>query len=94
MITTISEFSSHCPSVPGAAPANDAPITPPRPARNAPTKNVTANTTPMLMPSARTIGWSSTPARITMPIRVWLSHSHRNSPTTSAMASMNRRLVA
>ncbi len=54
-MTTTSEFSSHCPSVPGAAPAKEAPITPPSPARNAPTKNVTAKTTAMLIPSARTI---------------------------------------
>ena len=86
MITTTSELSSHWPSAPGATPANDAPIAPPIPARNAPTKNVMAKTTSMLMPSARTISWSSTPARMTMPMRVRLSHSHSNTPTTSAIA--------
>ena len=45
MITTTSELSSHCPSAPGATPANEAPIAPPMPARNAPTKNVMAKTT-------------------------------------------------
>ena len=86
MITTTSELSSHWPSVPVATPANEAPITPPIPARNAPTKKVTAKTMPMLMPSARTIAWSATPARMTMPMRVRLSHSHSSTPTTRAMA--------
>ena len=86
MITTTSECSSHWPSAPVATPANEATITPPIPARNDPTKNVTANTMAMLMPRARTIDWSATPARITMPIRVRLSHSHSKAPTTMAMA--------
>jgi hypothetical protein len=37
---------------------------------------------------------SSTPARMTMPMRVRLSHNHSTIPTTTEMASMNRRLVA
>jgi hypothetical protein len=94
MMTTTSEFSSQAPSDPVAAPAKEAPMTPPTPARKAPTKKVTAKTTVTLMPSARTIGSSSTPARMTIPIRVLVSHSHSATPTTTATASMNSRLVA
>ena len=94
MITTTSECSSHWPSAPVATPANEATITPPIPARNDPTKNVTANTIPTLIPRARTIDWSATPARMTMPIRVRLSHSHSRAPTTIEIPRMNSRLVA
>ncbi len=45
----------------------------------------------MLTPSPETICRSSTPARITIPVRVFWSHSQSRIPTTIATASMNRR---
>ncbi len=73
MITTTSELSRNCPSRPGASVPREPPKPPPSPARNEPTKKVIANVTWMLMPSACTIERSSTPALITMPVRVRFS---------------------
>ena len=48
----------------------DAPTAPPKAASAEPTTNAIANVRWMLMPSAEVIWRSSTPARITMPVRV------------------------
>jgi hypothetical protein len=70
MITTTSEFRSHWPSWPGATAPCDAPTTPPKAARDEPTTNAIAKVSWMLTPRAEVIWRSSTPARITMPVRV------------------------
>ena len=93
MITTTSELSSQLESTPGARLANEPPITPPSPASAEPTKNAIANVSWMLMPRALTICRSSTPARITIPVRVFLSQTHRPSPTAIATARMKSRVV-
>ena len=91
MITTTSELSSQMPSVPLETAVCDVPITAPIPASAEPTKNAIMNTRWMLTPSAATIARSSTPARITMPVRVRLSHSQSARPMTSARPRMKSR---
>ena len=91
MITTTSELSSQMPSVPLETAVCDVPITAPMPASIEPTKNAIMKTRCMLTPSAETIARSSTPARMTMPVRVRLSQTHSASPITSARARMKRR---
>ena len=80
MITTTSELSRNWPSRPGASVPNEPPKPPPRPARKEPTKNAIANVTWMLIPSACTMARSSTPARITIPVRVLFSQSQSSEP--------------
>ena len=70
MITTTSELRSHWPSWPEATAPCEAPTTPPKAASDEPTTNAIAKVSWMLTPSAEVICWSSTPARITMPVRV------------------------
>ena len=91
MITTTSELSRNCPSSPGASVPNEPPKPPPSPARKEPTKNAIANVIWMLIPSACTIARSSTPARITIPVRVFLSQSQSSTPTPTAKKRMKRR---
>ena len=91
MITTTSELSSQMPSVPLATAVCDVPITAPMPASAEPTKNAIMKTRWMLTPSAETIARSSTPARMTMPVRVRLSQSHSARPITSASPRMKSR---
>ena len=86
MITTTSELSSQMLSVPLATAVCDVPITAPMPASAEPTKNAIMNVRWMLTPSAATIARSSTPARITMPVRVRLSQTQSAMPITSASA--------
>ena len=92
MITTMSEFSSQFASTPGARLANEPPITPPRPASPEPTANAIANVSWMLIPIAETMSRSSTPARMTMPVRVRLSQNHSPTPTTRPMTRMTSRV--
>ena len=66
-------------------------MTPPKPARAAPTRNAIANVTWMFTPIAETICRSSTPARIVIPVRVLFSQSQSAIPTTTPTASMKRR---
>ena len=87
-ITTISEASSSRVSSPGTIDSSTAPITPPKPARPAPSMKVIANTRFTLTPAAASMPRSSTPARIIMPTRVRLSSHHR--PTPIAMPKPSR----
>ena len=64
MITTTSELQQPLAVRAGGDSGERGDHHPAHPGEEAPTKNVTANTTAMLMPSARTIAWSATPARI------------------------------
>jgi hypothetical protein len=70
MITTTSEFRSQRPSWPEATPACEAKTTPPNAASAEPITNAIANVIWMLIPSAEVMSRSSTPARITIPVRV------------------------
>ena len=79
------------PSVPLATAVCDVPITAPMPASIEPTKNAIRKTRWMLTPSAETIARSSTPARMTMPVRVRLSQIQSARPITSARPRMKRR---
>ena len=92
MITTTSEFSSQLASTPGARLANDPPMTPPKPANAEPTTNAIANVSWMLMPIAETMSRSSTPARMTIPVRVRFSQNHSAAPIPMPMARMIRRV--
>ncbi|MCY1397597.1 hypothetical protein D9M71_126060 [compost metagenome] len=47
----------------------------------------------MLTPSAPTISWSSAPARINIPKRVWLIKSHMPTATTAPAAINSKRLT-
>ena len=93
MITTTSEFSSHWPSWPEATLPWEAPTTPPKAASAEPTTKAIANVSWMLMPSAETMARSSTPARITMPVRVRFSQTHSSRPIPIAIARITRRVV-
>ena len=68
-------------------------MTPPRPASAEPTMNAIANVSWMLIPSAETMARSSTPARMTMPVRVRFSHSQSRRPMPTAIPRMTSRVV-
>jgi hypothetical protein len=68
-------------------------MTPPRPASADPTTKAIANVSWMLIPSAETIARSSTPARITMPVRVRFSQSHSKRPIPTAIPRITNRVV-
>jgi len=86
-MTTTRLASSSRVSSPGTMLSSTAPITPPMPARPAPSMKVIANTRFTLTPAADSIARSSTPARIIVPTRVRLSSHHRNTPMTMPKAS-------
>ena len=54
----------------GDVPPWEPPTAPPKAARAEPTTNATAKTNWMFTPRADVMCWSSTPARMTMPMRV------------------------
>ena len=54
--------------------------------------NAIAKVSWMLTPSAETIARSSTPARMTMPVRVRFSQSQSSAPIASAIARMTSRV--
>jgi hypothetical protein len=92
MITTTREFSNQFASTPGARLAKEPPIAPPMPASAEPTTKATAKVNWMLMPIAETMSRSSTPARMTMPVRVRLSQNHSAAPIARPMPRMTRRV--
>ena len=54
--------------------------------------NAIANVSWMLIPIAETMSRSSTPARITMPVRVRLSQNHRPPPIARPMTRITMRV--
>ncbi len=52
-----------------------------------------ANVRWMLIPSAETIARSSTPARMTMPVRVRFNQSHSETPMPTAIPRITNRVV-
>ena len=68
-------------------------MTPPKPASADPTTKAIANVSWMLMPIAETMSRSSTPARMTMPLRVLCSQNHSAAPMTRPMPRMTRRVI-
>ena len=67
-------------------------MTPPKPASAEPTTKAIAKVSWMLMPIAETMSRSSTPARMTIPLRVRCSQNHSAPPITSPKPRMTRRV--